>query len=81
MSNFIHGDNLSHKFIKYKNDTHNMKLLKEIKRKYDQWKNANLTITSITKKDIDAKIRGHNTYLFLFFQPALFLNFKVLCFG
>ena len=55
MSCFIHGDNIETK-LKKETIKYNIELLKEIKIKYLEWKNANLKITGISKEDIKKKV-------------------------
>ena len=44
MSEFVHGDNLSHKEAEYMNDRKKSGLLKEIRKQYNKWKKANMAL-------------------------------------
>lgn len=44
MSEFVHGDNLSHKEAEHMNDRKKSGLLKEIRERYNEWKEANLSL-------------------------------------
>jgi len=61
MQYFIHGNNLEHKIKKEKN-IENKKLLKEIKKEYEKWKEENLQITGTSYKDIKRKVELLNSY-------------------
>jgi len=68
MSNFIHGDNIEHK-IGGERQSENKELLKEIKKKYIEWKNENLEITGTTQNDIAKKVQFLNEYKKFIDQP------------
>lgn len=61
MSTFIHGNNLEHK-IKIEKQLENKRLLEEIKKEYNKWKEKNLKITGTSKKDIEHKVQLLNDY-------------------
>lgn len=61
MSTFIHGNNLEHK-IKIEKQLENKRLLEEIKKEYNKWKEKNLKITGTSKKDIENKVQLLNDY-------------------
>lgn len=44
MSEFVHGDNLLRKEEEYKSDASKRKLLRQIRSKYDKWKQENLSL-------------------------------------
>lgn len=44
MSEFVHGDNLARKETEYKDESTKRKLLKQIRKRYDQWKADNLRL-------------------------------------
>lgn len=68
MSNFIHGDNLYHKIGSEKNPK-NKKLLKEIKREYELWKNDSMKITGDSDAHIRDKVRLFKKYKEFIDQP------------
>lgn len=68
MRNFINGDNIEHK-IRREKIYENKELLKEIRVKYKKWKEDNLNITGITKRDIKRKVSLLNEYKEFIEQP------------
>lgn len=68
MTNFIHGDNLEHK-IEIEKNPKNKKLLREIKAKYQSWKNENLEIKGTNETDIKYKVKLLNDYKSFIEQP------------
>lgn len=61
---FKHGDNIQQKLghkTKY-HDDESKKFLQEIKKRYDQWKADNLSITAFSRSDILSKVELLNDY-------------------
>ena len=58
---FIHGNNIERK-LKTEKIEENIKLLREIKEKYDEWKGCNESITGTSKKDIFDRVKFLNEY-------------------
>ena len=63
---FVHGDNLLRKEEEYANDSSKMKLLNDIRKKYDAWKKANEDLKGpfADPSDNDNEIIKERTKLF-----------------
>ncbi|NMD00105.1 MAG: Bpu10I family restriction endonuclease [Bacteroidales bacterium] len=61
MGQFIHGDNIHSKLCKSKSGI-NKKLILEISKRYNDWKQANLSIIGTNKSDISRKVDLFNEY-------------------